>query len=432
MNGDLKVPGDKSISHRALILSAIAIGTTKITNLLFSEDVINTLNALKLMDVEIQIDDSNIVSVNGVGFCGLSAPKNIVDMGNSGTGVRLLMGLVASYNFYSFFTGDDSLRARPMLRVIEPLMKMGTNFVTNDNKLPIALLGNDNLLPIEYTLPVASAQVKSVILLAALNIAGDTTIIEPIATRDHTERMIDYFGGKINITQNNKNNAKHITVTGRQQLTAKDIFVAGDPSSAAFFTIAALLIKGSNIKILDICISPERIGIYQILLKMGANIKFINQRTQSGENVADIEVSYSNLQAIDIEAEFASNMIDEYPIFAIAAAFANGTTRMYGLNELKVKESNRLQSIYDGLIANKINAEIGDDYLVIHGSDINDNNIGGGEVKTNSDHRIAMSFLILGMVANQPVTIDDGGYIKTSFPNFIELANSLGANIAQL
>lgn len=423
LKGRVKVPGDKSISHRALLLSSQAIGTSKITGLLEGEDVIATANALRSMSVKISSDDG-VWAVEGVGVGGLAKSDKIIDFGNSGTGVRLMMGLVASYPFTTSFTGDKSLCSRPMARVTTPLEKMGVHFESEGGvKLPISVIGNDEIMPVTYESPVASAQVKSAVLLAGLNTRGQTTVIEKVATRDHTERMLQGFGAKIDVIKNGS--AREITITGHPDLKSMDIDVPGDPSSAAFLVVAALITPDSDIVIENICINPLRTGLYDTLIEMGADIKFTNKRLQAGEDVADIAVKYSKLRGITVPADRAPSMIDEYPILSVAAAYASGETRMEGLHELKVKESDRLQAVADGLAACGVTHQTGEDWLNVEGSNVK----GGGLVETCMDHRIAMSFLIMGLASKLPISVDDGSMIDTSFPNFAELINEIGGKI---
>lgn len=427
LHGTKTVPGDKSISHRTLLLASQAIGRSTIYGLLEGEDVLNTAKALRILGVPVT-KQQDVWQVDGVGAGGLAEPDDVLDMGNSGTGARLMMGLLATHPFTSFFTGDKSLRGRPMARVVTPLVQMGAQFVSRSNgRLPMAVLGARNPLPIEYTLPVPSAQVKTAILLAGLNTPGATTVIEHEATRDHTERMLTFFGANI-VTQDAGKAGKAITLQGGAELTAKELTVPGDPSSAAFLTVAALITPGSHLVIRDICINPARIGLYDTLQEMGGDIRFENRREVCGEPVADIHVRSSRLKGIRVPASRAPAMIDEYPILSVAAAVADGVTCMEGLAELKVKESNRLLAIAEGLAACGVPAVVGEDSLEVRGS------AGGllrgdGMVKTSMDHRIAMSFLVLGLVAEAPVSVDSVAMIQTSFPNFISLMNGIGAKI---
>lgn len=428
LTGTFTIPGDKSISHRALILSSQIIGGTDIKSLLEGDDVINTAKALRLLGVKITHKAKNHWHVQGVGVGGLAESQDMLDMGNSGTGARLMMGLVSTYNFVTFFTGDKSLRSRPMKRVITPLSQMGAKFEARDGgKLPLALHGTSQTLPIEYRLPVASAQIKSAILLAALNTAGTTTVIEPEATRDHTERMLRHFGWKVK-TQKLPEGGVSISVSGHQELPRGEhsITVPGDPSSAAFPVVAALIVPGSNITIKNITINPLRTGLYDTLIEMGADITFSNKHISAGEEVADIQVKYSKLKGVTVPGTRAPSMIDEYPVLAVAASYAEGKTIMHGLGELKVKESDRLQAIYEGLAACGIKTSIDGETLSVEGATPQ----GGCTIKTNFDHRIAMSFLVMGMASKLPVHIDDGSSINTSFPGFAELMNSIGGQIA--
>jgi 3-phosphoshikimate 1-carboxyvinyltransferase len=422
LKGTLLVPGDKSISHRALIFGSQGNGASEIHGLLESEDVIHTAQALQSMGVNITKtkgkNKATIWRIDGVGTGGLTEPNDVLYMGNSGTGARLMMGLVSSYPFTSFFNGDESLRKRPMSRVTIPLAQSGAQFLSHTGeKLPLSVTGIREALPINYTLPVASAQVKSAILLAALNIAGKTTVVEPIATRDHTERMLKYLGVEVESGEHS------ITLKGQPELKAFDLTVPGDPSSAAFPIVAALITKGSDITLPNICINPLRIGLYVTLLEMGADIEFKNKTEVAGELVADIRVRSSKLKGIKVPASRAPSMIDEYPILAIAAAMAEGDTIMEGLEELRVKESDRLAAVAAGLEANGVTHKIEGDTLTVTGGKAT----GGGLVETHFDHRIAMSFLILGMVAKKPVGVDDVSMINTSFPNFMELMAGIGA-----
>lgn len=430
LKGKIKVPGDKSISHRSLMFSSQVLGETSIEGLLEGEDVIATANALRTLGVEIERRKDGQWHVVGVGVGGLNEAKQVLDMGNAGTGARLMMGLLASYPFVSFFTGDMSLCSRPMKRVISPLSEMGASFTARqEHFLPLAMCGAEKPLPITYRLPVASAQVKSAILLAGLNTPGVTTVIEPEATRDHTERMLNYFGIKVD-TEINETGERVISIAGHQATPLKNrhIRVPGDPSSAAFPVVAALLCPGSDITIEGVCINPLRTGLFATLQEMGASLAYLNKREEAGEMIADLRVRYSKLKGVEVPAERAPSMIDEYPILSVAAATAEGKTVMHGVGELRVKESDRLQAILDGLTANGVKAEAEGDTLMVHG--MAGNTIkGGGMVETRLDHRIAMSFLVLGMATEEPVTVDDARAINTSFPGFALLMNKLGAEI---
>lgn len=423
LNGKVKVPGDKSISHRSLMLSSISIGSARIAGMLEGEDVIATANALRAMGVSIKKENDEW-HVQGVGVGGLQEPAQVLDMGNAGTGARLMMGLVCSYNFNSVFTGDASLCSRPMGRVTTPLEKMGARFITRSGgRLPLTVIGNPDLIPIIYELPVASAQVKSAIMLAALNTPGETTVIETEATRDHTELMLRGLGAEVNVQE--IEGKRHITVKGYPDLKAIDIKVPSDPSSAAFPVVAALITPDSEITIEGMCMNEHRIGLYITLQEMGADITIFNERLEAGDKVADLKVRSSKLKGVKVPASRAPSMIDEYPILAIAASVADGSTIMEGLAELKVKESNRLQAIADGLVANGVKCDVGDESLTVYGGKVS----GGGMVKTHLDHRIAMSFLVLGMVSENGVAVDDGSVMDTSFPDFAVLLNGVGARI---
>jgi len=427
LRGQVSIPGDKSISHRALMLASQAPGTTTIHGLLEGHDVLNTAKALDSLGVSIKRKGDAWI-VKGVGIGGLSESKDVLDMGNSGTSTRLLMGLVTPYPFTTFFTGDDSLRSRPMKRVITPLVEMGASFAARDGeRLPLALKGTTTPHSITYRLPVASAQVKSAILLAGLNTPGKTTVIEPVATRDHTENMLEFFGIKIE-RKKQADGAVAITVEGKQPIKSSDheIRVPGDPSSAAFLVVAALLTKNSDITISNVCINPLRTGLFTTLKEMGAALAFTNERMIGGEKVADIAVKSSGLKAVTVPAERAPSMIDEYPILAVAAAFAKGETVMHGLSELRIKESDRLAAIVESLTACGVKARAEGDSLYVTGGSVP----GGATINTRYDHRIAMSFLVMGMASEKPVTIDDASAIATSFPNFVELMNSIGANLS--
>ncbi|MEQ1789151.1 MAG: 3-phosphoshikimate 1-carboxyvinyltransferase [Rickettsiales bacterium] len=429
LKGECTVAGDKSISHRALMIGSQILGTTKIHGLLEGEDVLRTADALNALGVATHRYSQGFWDVTGVGVGGLSESANILDMGNSGTSTRLLMGLVTAYDFTTFFTGDESLRSRPMGRVITPLTQIGASFNAREGgRLPIALKGTKNPLPISYTLPVASAQVKSAILLAGLNTAGITTVIEKNATRDHTENMLQYFGFNVK-NKRLDDGSLSISITGQphQKLGEYEIFVPADPSSAAFLVVAATICPDSELIIRNICVNPLRIGLFITLKEMGAKIEFLNERVVAGEPVADIRVKYSKLKAVSVPAERAPSMIDEYPILAVAAAFADGETVMHGVSELRVKESDRLSAIIAALTACGVSARAKNDSLYVKG--LNAPPKGGVTITTNFDHRIAMAFLVMGMASKNPITVDDATAISTSFPNFSDLCNSLGAKI---
>ena len=428
LKGDIRVPGDKSISHRSLMIGALAVGRTRIEGLLEGEDVLCTAEALRALGVGVTRLDAATYEISGVGIGALAQPTRVLDMGNSGTGARLLVGMIGTHPLAAHVTGDASLCKRPMMRVIEPLARMGVRFEAQPGgRLPMLVQGARLPVPIEYRLPVASAQVKSAILLAALNTPGVTTVIEPEATRDHTELMLTHFGARLDIRRD-ADGATRIALTGQPELEARRVMVPGDPSSAAFAAVAALIVPGSDITIRGIGINPLRVGLYQTLTEMGGDISFENRREDAGEPVADLRVRASRLKGVEVPAARAPSMIDEYPILAIAAAAAQGTTIMHGLAELRVKESDRLTAICDGL--RQIGAEvreIGDSLSVVGcGGALK----GGGPITTHYDHRIAMAFLVAGLASEAPVRVDDGRAIATSFPGFDALMQSLGADIA--
>lgn len=424
LKGRVRVPGDKSISHRALMLASQTLGHTEIHGLLEGEDVLRTAEALRQCGVPISRSSDGIWQVDGVGIGGLQAPATVLDMGNAGTAARLMMGLLAPYPYVSIFTGDGSLRKRPMQRVIAPLTEIGAQFWAREGgRLPLAMQGAATPLPTEYTLPVASAQVKSAILLAGLNTPGATTVIEKEATRDHTERMLQFFG--IPVTAHNG----RITVQGQPTQLAQNrvLHVPADPSSAAFPLVAALLVPDSEVTVTDVCLNPLRTGLFEVLRRMGADLSLHNEREIGGEPVGDITARSSTLRGIEVEAAIAPSMIDEYPVLAMAAACASGRSVMRGLGELRVKESDRLNAIIHGLLTCGVKAYAEGDDLIVEGQGAPP--AGGGVVPTHFDHRIAMSFLVLGMVSRSPVCVDDIRAIATSFPNFLPLMQELGATI---
>jgi 3-phosphoshikimate 1-carboxyvinyltransferase len=426
LEGKVRAPGDKSVSHRALMFGGMALGETAITGLLTGEDVLCTAAAMRALGARVMREDG-VWRVRGFGVGGGQEPTDVLELGNSGTSARLLSGILASHRFTSFMTGDGSLRKRPMQRVIDPLSRMGARFEAREGgRMPLAIIGTDEMVPIEYTLPVASAQVKSCILLAGLNTAGETTVIEPEATRDHTERMLRHFGAEVRVVPAD-NKGKRITVVGWPELKARDIVVPGDPSSAAFAVVAAAVRPGSDVLVENVGVNPLRAGLYITLKEMGANLIFENEREVGGEPVADLHVRGGALKGIEVPPERAPTMIDEYPILAVAAACAEGTTRMLGLAELRAKESDRLSSVAAGLAANGVRHEMGADFLTVQGD--GKPPAGGGLVKTHLDHRIAMAFLVLGTAAREAVAVDDGSPIDTSFPGFAGLMNGLGAKI---
>ncbi|MGH1377841.1 MAG: 3-phosphoshikimate 1-carboxyvinyltransferase [Alphaproteobacteria bacterium] len=428
LQGVARIPGDKSISHRSIMLGALAVGETIVSGLLEGEDVLHTAMAMRAMGAKIIHGDDGLWRINGVGVGGLNEPDQVLEMGNSGTSTRLLMGLIGGHNISATFTGDASLVKRPMRRVVNPLEMMGATFLSRSgDRLPLTVKGAETALPIEYKLPVASAQVKSAIMLAGLNAAGRTTVIEDHPTRDHTENMLRHFGVEVEV-EDLKDGARAIHLQGHQELQGCAVDVPSDPSSAAFAVVAALINEGSEITLSRVGINETRIGLYTTLKDMGAEIEFKNERIEAGEPVADIYVkSGACLKGIDVPESRVPSMIDEFPILAVAAACADGTTHMTGLKELRVKESDRLLMVANGLKACGVKFEMGEESLTIHGNGKPPS--GGACVETALDHRIAMSFLVLGSVSDNPVSVDDAAPIKTSFPNFIELMNDLGAEI---
>ena len=430
LKGQIYVPSDKSISHRALILGSLAVGKTIISDLLESEDVFKTANGLKALGVDIYKKGDEWF-VHGVGIGGFCEPDNVIDCGNSGTSVRLLMGLVSTCPIKATFTGDESLRNRPMDRVVEPLSEFGAYFSTNyDCKLPIHVIGSNEPIPINHILKIPSAQVKSAILLAGLNVKGTTSITENEATRDHTEKMLESFGANIKVRR--KGLKKIISVSGFSKITTSAIKVPGDISSAAFPIASACMIPNSEIVIKNVGLNPLRDGFIDTLIEMGANIKIKNKNLETGELVADIHVTYSpNLRGIEVPKERSPRMIDEYPILSILAATAKGPTIMDGIKELRYKESDRISAVSDGLKRSGVNVSEKQDKLTIFGKG-NQKIKGGSVIDASNDHRIAMSFAILGSITEKSVEIRGASSIKTSFPNFIDLMNSLGLDISIL
>ena len=426
--GRVRVPGDKSISHRALMLSALAVGQSTIDGLLEGEDVLATAAALRAMGATILRGEEGRWTVHGVGVGGLLQPQGALDMGNSGTSTRLLMGLVTSHAITATFIGDASLSGRPMGRVIDPLAQMGADISASPGgRLPLMLRGLVPAVPLAYRLPVASAQVKSAILLAGLNTPGITRVIEPVPTRDHSERMLAGFGATVEIGQDD-DGARIISIHGEAELRPQTIDVPGDPSSAAFLAVAALLVPGSDIRIENVGINPTRAGLFAMLRRMGADLTYENVRTVGGEPVADLHVRASALAGIEVPPEIAPSMIDEYPILFVAAALAAGRTTLRGLEELRVKESDRIAVMAEGLRAIGARVEELPDGMIVDGRD-GDPFPGGATVATKLDHRIAMSFAIAGLVARAPIVIDDIAPIATSFPTFPALLESLGARL---
>jgi 3-phosphoshikimate 1-carboxyvinyltransferase len=427
LTGRTRIPGDKSMSHRALILGGLAVGRTTIRGLLEGDDVRSTGAAMVALGARVERHDDGIWTVDGVGIGGLAEPDRVLDLGNAGTGVRLLMGLVASHPITSFFTGDASLTKRPMARVTRPLEQMGAQFVGRaGNLLPLAVIGAAAPIPIEYRLPVASAQVKSAVLLAGLNTPGRTTVIEPVPTRDHSERMLRHFGADVAV-EIIEGGGRRIVLQGQPELAPAALDLPGDPSSAAFPLVAALLSEGSDLVLENIGLNPLRIGLITTLREMGASIEVLDPRLSGDEPVGDLRIRASRLTGITVPAERAPSMIDEYPILAVAAACATGRTVMHGLDELKVKESDRLAAVATGLAACGVSVEIDGSTLTVEGC--GGKPPGGGRIAARLDHRIAMAFLVMGIAARAPVEIDDGATIETSFPDFAALMRGLGAVI---
>ena len=426
LHGAIAVPGDKSISHRALMFGALAIGETRIEGLLTGEDVLRTAAAMRALGAEVTQTPDGVWRVAGRGVGGLTEPADVLDMGNSGTAARLLCGILATHPLFAVMTGDASLRKRPMRRVIDPLTATGARFASREGgRLPLAIEGARDAMPLDYRVPVPSAQVKSAVLLAGLNARGITRVEEPEATRDHSENMLRHFGATVRVELAGA--GRIIELQGQPELLAADVVVPGDPSSAAFPLVAALLVPGSRVIIGGVGLNPLRTGLFTCLEEMGASIVIQNRRTEGGEPVGDLDVTAGPLRGADIPGERAPSMIDEYPILAVAAACAAGTTRLRGLKELRVKESDRLSATAALLSVNGAKVEIEGDDLIIHGTGAPP--AGGGAVETHMDHRIAMSALVLGMATASPVTADDAGFIDTSFPGFAALMNGAGAAI---
>jgi 3-phosphoshikimate 1-carboxyvinyltransferase len=427
LRGATPVPGDKSISHRALILGACAVGETRIEGLLDAEDVRATAAALKALHVTIDQEASTIWRVHGRGVGGLSEPDRVLDLGNSGTGARLLMGVVATHPFTTFFTGDRSLNSRPMQRIIAPLTEMGARFTARSGgRLPLAVIGATDPMPMDYAMTVPSAQVKTAVLLAALNTPGTTTIIEPEASRDHTEMMLADFGAAIDV-EALAGGGRRISLTGEPELYGRSVTVPGDISSAAFAIVAALVTDGSSLTIKGVGVNPLRTGLLETLAEMGAAVSVRDAGLAGREPIADLVIRSCPLQGVRVPGSRVPSMIDEIPVLAVAAACANGETRMEGLGELRVKESDRLAAIARGLAQCGVAVEHGQDWIVIHGA--GGSPPGDARISVALDHRIAMAFLVLGCASRKPVAIDDAAAIATSFPQFVALMNRLGADI---
>jgi 3-phosphoshikimate 1-carboxyvinyltransferase len=427
LKGRITVPGDKSISHRALMLGALAIGETRIGGLLESADVLATAAAMSAFGAQVERGRDGFWRVHGLGTGGLLEPEGAIDFGNAGTGVRLAMGMAGAHHFATTFVGDASLSRRPMRRVLEPLREMGAEVIARaGDLLPLSIRAADPMAPIAYRVPVPSAQVKSAILLAGLNIEGITTVIEPVPTRDHTERMLRGFGADLH-TERDEAGVTTIRLVGRPELKPQDVVVPADPSSAAFLIVAGLIVEGSDITVENVLLNPARTGLVATLREMGADLELQNQRLSGGELIGDVRVRASRLRGVTVPRERAPSMIDEYPVLAVAASFASGRTIMDGLEELRVKESDRLAAVARGLEANGVSCREEEASLVVEGGRVR----GGGRVATHLDHRIAMSFLVMGLAAERPVSVDDTAMIATSFPSFVELLSGLGAAFAE-
>ena len=428
LTGRARVPGDKSISHRALILGALAVGKSRISGLLEGEDVLNTGKAMSALGARVERHRDGIWEIFGVGVGGFREPAAALDFGNSGTGCRLVMGAVAGCPIVASFDGDASLRKRPMKRILDPVALIGARAVAmaDGGRLPLTLAGARDPIPIVYRTPVASAQIKSAVLLAGLAAPGATTVIETEASRDHTELMLRHFGAQL-VSEPDGPHGRRITLQGQPELTAAPVVVPADPSSAAFPMVAALIAAGSDIFLTGVMTNPLRTGLIATLREMGASIETLDTRSDAGESMADFRVRASALHGVEVPASRAPSMIDEYPVLAVAAAFAEGTTVMRGLHELRVKESDRLAATADMLRQNGVAVEIAGDDLIVHGKG---RVPGGGLVATHMDHRLAMSALVMGIGAAAPVRVDDAGFIATSFPGFADLMRALGADIS--
>jgi len=425
LSGRTRVPGDKSISHRSLMLASLAHGRTHVYGLLEGEDVLRTADAMRALGATITRDGA-VWTIDGRGVGELTEPADVLDMGNSGTAARLLSGILSSHKMNSVMTGDASLRSRPMRRVMDPLSKNGSEFLAREGgRLPMAVRGDGKAKPLEYRLPVASAQVKSAVLLAGLNAVGKTVVEEPVATRDHTENMLRHFGVEVDVSVLDAG-GRRIELTGPVKLTARDVTVPGDPSSSAFPLVAALLVPGSDLLIENVGLNPLRTGLFTTLLEMGADLTIENERVEGGEPVGDLRVRHSKLKGVDVPPERAPSMIDEYLVLAVACAFAEGSSRLRGLEELRVKESDRLAATVSLLNVNGAETEVVGDDLIVQGFK---GLLGGGTVTTHMDHRLAMSGIVFGLAAQKPVHIDDTAFIETSFPGFVDLMNALGADI---
>jgi 3-phosphoshikimate 1-carboxyvinyltransferase len=428
LRGTAEIPGDKSVSHRALILGALAVGETRITGLLEGQDVIDTGRAMRAFGAEIEPGGRGEWVVQGVGVGGFREPEDVIDCGNSGTGVRLIMGAMATCDITVTFTGDASLRSRPMGRVTDPLALFGAEARgRRGGRLPITLTGAAAPMPVRYATPMPSAQVKSAVLLAGLNAPGETVVIEREPTRDHTERMLAGFGADVSTEATAE--GRVITLRGQPELRPQTIAVPRDPSSAAFPVAAALLVEGSEVRVPGIGLNPTRAGFYDTLMEMGADLRFEDRRDEGGEPVADLVARFRPLRGVEVPPERAASMIDEYPILSALAATAEGPTVMRGIRELRVKECDRIDAMARGLEACGVEVEEGPDWMIVQGRGPG-GVAGGATVSSRLDHRIAMSFLCLGLACRRPVTVDDAGPIVTSFPDFVALMRGLGADFA--
>ena len=428
LSGEAHVPGDKSISHRSLILGALSVGETVIEGLLEGQDVLDTAKAMRAFGAEVTDHGEGRWSVHGAGVGGFAEPEGVIDCGNSGTGVRLILGAMATTPITATFTGDASLCSRPMGRVTDPLALFGARAEGREGgRLPMTITGAADPMPVRYTVPVPSAQVKSAVLLAGLNAPGKTVVIEKEATRDHTERMLAGFGAELTVEETDE--GRVITLTGQPELTPQHIVVPRDPSSAAFPVCAALIAEGSDVLVPNIGLNPTRAGLFETLREMGADLTYENPRKEGGEPVADLRARFSpNMKGIEVPPARAASMIDEYPVLSIVAAFAQGPTVMRGVKELRVKESDRIDAMAQGLRAAGVEVEEGEDWWIVHGRGHGEVP-GGVTVESRLDHRIAMSFLVMGLASNEPMRVDDGGPIATSFPVFEPLMTGLGADV---
>jgi len=423
--GRVRAPGDKSISHRALIFGLLAVGETNVTGLLEGEDVMRTADAARALGARVERLSAGVWRVEGVGVGSLLEPRGVLDFGNAGTGSRLMMGVVGGHPITARFDGDASLRKRPMKRILDPLALVGARAteMADGGRLPLTLTGARDPVPVTYETPVASAQIKSAVLFAALNAPGRSTILEKEASRDHTEKLLAWFGAEIAVEPYGER-GRRIVLTGQPELRPRPIAVPADPSSSAFPIVAALIVPGSDVTVEGVMMNPLRIGLITTLMEMGADIQVLGEREEGGETVADLRVRHSALRGIDVPAHRAPSMIDEYPVLAVAAAFASGRTRMNGLHELRVKESDRLAAVADGLAQAGVEHVIEGDDLIVSGGEGRVR--GGGTVATHMDHRIAMSFLVMGLATQTPVAVDDTGFIATSFPDFVPMMRGLG------